>query len=258
MKKSTDGKLHITLLLILGLAFASPILVTLFLSLSFENGFFTLRQYDELFITNYSFLRFFWNSMSYSLIITVSCVAMSFPLGFLFAKIKFFGRDALFFIYIIAMMLPFQATLLPNYIQLRDFGLLNTPMALVLPLSFSPFAVFLFRQTIKGVPTELLEYTTLETSSAFSILRYAVFPQLRPAVAALMVIVFCESWNMVEPVLIFAAKNPEIHPLSVTLADLPANVSFGAAAVYMFPILILFLLFKETLIASMEKYRWGR
>ena len=61
---------------------------------------------------------------------------------------------------------------------------------------------------------------------------------------------------MVEPVLLFAAKNPEIHPLSVTLGDLPEAVSFSAAAVYMIPILFLFLLFKETLASSMERFRW--
>ena len=142
--------------------------------------------------------------------------------------------------------------------ELRDFGLLNTPAALVLPLAFSPFAVFLFRQFIKSVPQEILDYTVLETSSAFNILRYAVFPYVKPAAAALAVLLFCESWNMVEPVLIFAAKNPDIHPLSVALNDLPAPVSFSAASVYMIPILFLFLLFKETLASSMERFRWGK
>ena len=243
-------------MLLIGLIFVSPVLLTLILSLRFDGAFPTLRQYYELLVTDYTFLRFFWNSMFYVVVITVVCIIISFPLGFLFAKVKFPGRDALFFVYIIAMMLPFQATLLPNYIQLRDFGLLNTPMALVLPLAFSPFAVFLFRQFIKTVPSELLDYTSLETSSAFRILWHAVLTQIKPSVAALSVMVFCESWNMVEPVLIFAAKNPAIHPLSVRLSDLPPSVSFSAAAVYMYPILMLFLLFKEVLASSMEKYRW--
>jgi ABC-type glycerol-3-phosphate transport system permease component len=88
------------------------------------------------------------------------------------------------------------------------------------------------------------------------ILWHAVIPQIRPAIAALAVMVFCESWNMVEPALIFASKNPGIHPLSVRLGDLPEPVSFGAAMVYMYPILLLFLMFKETLASSMEKFRW--
>ena len=267
MKKSIDKKKKIAVnkqrrvnaaMLPAGVIFISPVLVTLALSLFYEGRFPTVGQYGELLITDYTFLRYFWNAMLYALGITVVCVILSFPLGFLFAKVRFPGRDALFFIYIIAMMLPFQATLLPNYIQLRDFGLLDTPMALVLPLVFSPFAVFLFRQFIKSVPSELLDYTTLETSSPFQILRYAVFPQVKPAAAALAVMVFCESWNMVEPALIFASKNPEIHPLSVKLGELPAPVSFSASSVYMFPVLILFLLFKETLSDSMGRYRWEK
>jgi len=253
IKKPVTGKV---LLILAGLVYVCPVLVTFVLSLRFEDGFPTVEQFYELLITNYTFLQYFWNSMYYSLCITALCIVFSFPLGFLFAKVKFPGRDAIFFIYIVAMMLPFQTTLLPNYIQLRDFGLLDTPAALVLPLAFSPFAVFLFRQFMKSVPQDVIEYTTLVTSSPFQILRYAVVPHVKPAIAALAVIVFCESWNMIEPVFIFASKNPEIHPLSVTLGDLPADVSFSAATVYMFPILMLFMLFKEALADSMKEYKW--
>jgi len=260
MREFTDNR-HRALkaaLILVAMIFIGPILVTLFLSFRFYGGFPTFAQYGELLITNNSFLRYFWNSTLYALGITTVCVAISFPLGFLFAKVKFPGRDGLFFIYIIVMMLPFQATLLPNYIQLRDFGLLNTPMALVLPLVFSPFAVFLFRQFIKSIPSDLLDCAVLDTSSAVRILSSVVLPHVRHAAAALYIMIFCECWNMVEPVLIFTAKNPYIHPLSVTLGDLPEQVSFSAATVYMVPVLFLFLLFKETLSTSMERFRWER
>jgi multiple sugar transport system permease protein len=239
-----------------GLIFFCPVLITFIFSLCFEGLFPAVMQYSELLITNNTFLRFFWNSMGYSLVTTVVCILISFPLGFLFAKIRFPGMDALFFIYIIALMLPFQSTLLPNYIQLRDFGLLNTPVALVLPLSFSPFAVFLFRQFIKSIPQELLDCTVMETSSPIQILRYAVLPQMKPATIALAVMIFCESWNMVEPAFIFTAYNQKIHPLSVVLGDLPKEVSFSAATIYLFPPFMLFLLFKEALADSMKKFHW--
>jgi multiple sugar transport system permease protein len=239
-----------------GAVFIAPVAVTLLRSLNFEGRFPSLGQYGELLITDYTFLKYFWNSTFYSLGITAVSIILSFPTGFLFAKVRFPKRDALFFVYVIVMMLPFQATLLPNYIQLRDFGLLDTPLALVLPLAFSPFAVFLFRQFIKSVPTEFLESALLDTSSAVKILMYVVLPQIRSATAALAVLVFCESWNMVEPVLIFAAQNPDIHPLSVRLSDLPQPVSFSAAMVYMIPVLFLFLIFKEALAFSLERFRW--
>jgi len=246
----------VAVLLIAGLVFIGPVVVILMLSFNFEGQFPTLGQFYELLVTNNTALSYFWNSLGYALVITVACLVLSFPLGFVFAKVKFLGRDFIFFIYIIAMMLPFQATLLPNYIMLRDFGLLNRPIALILPLVFSPYAVFLFRQFIKSIPQELLEYATLETSSTFHILRLVVFPHVKTAAAALSVLIFSESWNMVEPVLIFTARNTDIHPLSVRLGALPTDVAFSAAAVYMYPILLLFMLFKETLASSMERFRW--
>lgn len=245
-----------TVLLMAGLLFAAPVAFTLLPSLHFGGAFPTVRQYGELLITNYSFLRFFWNSSFYAVSITLLCVLISFPLGFLFAKVRFPGRDALFFIYLIVMLLPFQATLLPNYIQLNTFGLLNTPLALALPLLFSPFAVFMLRQFMKNVPEELLEYTLMESSSLAALFRYAVWPEVKPAVTALAIIVFCESWNMVEPALIFAAENPGIRPLSVMLSQLPEDVSFSAATVYMYPIIIIFILFKETIQSSMSSFHW--
>jgi multiple sugar transport system permease protein len=243
--------------ILMGLVFISPVLFTLVLSLNFEGVFPTLRQYGELLITNFTFLNHFWYSVFYSLIITIVCIILSFPLGFLFAKLQFPFKNSIFLLFIIAMLLPFQATVLPQYIQLRDFGLLGTPVALIIPAVFSPFAVFLFCQFIKQVPTDVLEYTTLVTSSPIRILWHAVLPQVRPAVFALSVMVFCESWNMMEPVIFFAIRNPGIHPLSVRLGDLPEPVAFSAATVYMVPVLFLFLLFKEALAESMGRFRWG-
>jgi len=245
-------------LLLAGVVFIAPVAVSMLSSLNDEGNFPVLSQYIELLITDYTFLRYFWNSLCYALGITAACVLLSFPLGFLFAKVKFPRRNAVFFVYIIVMMLPFQATLLPNYIQLRDFGLLNTPLSLLLPQIFFPFAVFLFRQFIKSIPSETLDSAVLDTSSSVKVLFYVVFPQVRTAAIALSLMIFCDSWNMVEPVLIFAAKNPGIHPLSVALGDLPSSVSFSASMVYMVPVLFLFLMFKETIASSMEKFHWGK
>jgi len=253
---SKTGKPLLIVLLLVAIVFAAPVIMTVALSLPFGGQRVSLGQYAELLITNYTFLRFFWNAALYAVCITLGCVALSFPLGFLFAKVKFPGRDAIFFVYIIVMMLPFQATLLPNFIQLKDWGLMNTVWALILPAAFSPFAVFLFRQVMKSIPNELIEYTLLETSSTMKLLRHIIFPQTRPAVVALSIMVFCESWNMVEQAMLFAYDAPQLHPLSVVLPLLPGDVTYAAATVYMFPILILFFLCKEALSSAMEHFHW--
>ena len=249
-------KLLVIFLSIFALMYIIPVIVTIIKSLQYDESLFTLGQYVELLTTNYSALYYFWNSALYASVITVFCVILSFPLGFLFAKVSFPGRDALFFIYIVVMLLPFQATLLSNYIQLRDFKLLDTPYALMLPMFFSPFAVFLFRQFISGIPNDQLESTLLETSSVLKLLRYVVMPQLKEAFIALSVMIFCESWNMVEPAIIFASKNERIMPLSVVLTQVPENVPFACSVVYLYPVLIIYILFRDKIQKSMEKFRW--
>lgn len=240
----------------LAFIFVLPIVMTAVRSLSYGGSKLTLTQYWELFTTNFTYLHYFWNSVLYATVITVVCILISLPLGFVFAKLRFKGRNAVFFVYIVVMMLPFQATLLPNYIQLRDFNMLNTPLALTVPMMFSPLAVFLFRQFMKNIPNELIDCTLLETSSVFQLLRYTILPQVKSAIAALAVLIFCESWNMVEQALIFSMENTDIYPLSVVLNDLPADVSYAGGVIYMFPILMLFLAFREALETSMESYKF--
>lgn len=248
------NKASTAILTALGVVFFLPVAATFLNSLIYD-GRPSLVEYWELFTTNHAYFKYFWNSALYAVLITSASIIISLPLGFVFAKIKFRGAKALFFIYIAVMLLPFQATLLPNYIQLRDFGFLNTPLALTLPMIFSPFAVFLMRQFMISVPDELIDYAQLETSSALKIMRYAVLPQIKSAVSALAVLIFCESWNIVEQALIFSMDNPKIYPLSVKLSELPDNVASAGGAVYMFPILMLFLIFRKPLETSMESYK---
>lgn len=246
--------LRLAILLALALLFIYPVLTTAIKSFSFE-GKPGLYQYWELFVTNFTYLKYFWNSVFYASVITAVSILISLPLGFLFAKLRFKGRDSIFFIFILVYMLPFQATLLPNYIQLRDFGMLNTPLALTLPMMFSPFAVFLLRQFMKTIPDELIDYTLLETSSVLKTFRYAVLPQIKPAIVSLAILIFCESWNTVDQALIFSMDNNDILPLSVILGEIPENVRYAGGTVYMFPIIMLFVMFRETLEQSMEAYK---
>lgn len=249
-------KICLLLLSVAALIFLLPVGYTFIKSLWYEDSYLTLRQYLELLTTNYTVLRFFWNSMLYAIVITFVCIVLSFPIGFLFAKLRFKGSEVLFFIYIVVMLLPFQATLLPNYLGLQALGLLDKWPALVLPMMFSPLAVFMFRQSMQVIPVEQVEYTMLETNSVSRMLFYVVLPQMKDAIIALAILIFCESWNMVEQVMIFTDKNENIWPLSVMLTRLPEDVTFAGAVVYLYPVLVLFLCFRKTLQEAMEKFKW--
>lgn len=105
----------------------------------------TIRQYYEVLIAKSKFLRMFWNSVFVVLPIVVGQVIISSMAAFVFAKVKFKGRDFLFFIYIIIMMMPFQVTLVPNYITLDKLGLIDRYLAIIFPGVFGAFGVFLLR-----------------------------------------------------------------------------------------------------------------
>ncbi len=249
-------KIRTLFLYILAFIYAFPVAVTIVKSLQFGNSRLTLSGYWELFVNNFTYFDFFWNSVFYSVVNATICVLVSLPLGFLFAKINIKWKNLIFFIYILVMMLPLQSTILPSYILIRDYDLLNKPIALILPMIFSPLAVFLFRQFIKVIPDETIDAALLETSSPLKIFRYILIPQIKHAIIVLFILMFCESWNMVEQALIFASENPDIMPLSVKLSELPSDVAFAGSAVYMFPIIILYFIFDETIEKGMESYKW--
>lgn len=243
-------------LIIISLLFLIPILFSLIKSLAFRESLLTLRQYWQLFVNNYPYFKYFWNSVFYSVINAALCAIISLPVGFFFAKIKFRGKNILFFLYMLTMMLPLQSTMLSSYILLRELKLLDTPLALILPMVFSPQAVFLYRQFIKVIPDDTLDSARLETSSAIKILRHVIIPEIKPAIITLFILIFCESWNMVEQAIIFTANKPEVMPLSVKLSELPDNVVFAGSVVYMFPIIVLFLLFENEIEKGVKYYRW--
>jgi multiple sugar transport system permease protein len=216
------------------------------------NNKFAFMQYWELFTINYTYFIYFWNSFFYAAVTTIVCIAISLPLGILFSKIKFKGSGIFFTVIIIVMLMPFQATLLPNYIQLREFSLINTRWSLLLPMFFSPLAVVMLKQFIEKIPQELFDYSYIETSSVINIIRFVILPSIYPAISTLAVLLFCDNWNMVEQPLIFIPENDQLLPLSLKLIELPQNVKFAGAIVYMVPILLLLLITKETIKKFME------
>lgn len=218
----------------------------------------TFKQYYMLMIENYRFFIFFWNSVLYAFIITAMTVVVAVPAAFVLAKIQFRGRDMLLFLYIIIMMMPFQVTLVPNYIQLRDLGLLNTIWSIILPAAFSSFSVFLLRQYFLSFPDQIIESARLETNSVINILLRIVVPMSKPAIAALMIVTFAECWNLIEQPYIFLI-NKNLYPLSLVFGDLIKELpelTSSAAVIYITPVCIMFFLYKEFIASSLGKMKW--
>ncbi len=246
MSRKTQSLLYLTIIV-----FALPIVITAagsFLS----DGMPTLSRYEELFGKT-EFIRHSALTFIYSAVSAVGSVIVSIPAAFLFAKGKFRFRSALFFLYILAMMLPFQATMLPQYIILRDLGFLNTPAAFIIYTVFSPVSVFLLRQFIVAVPDELIHSAMLDTESVLRIILHIVIPMIKPAIFTVLIFNFFESWNMYEQALTFSAQNKEILPLSAVMKTFPDTAAPAASAVYMLPSIVLFYLLKTVLLRSDKK-----
>lgn len=203
----------------------------------------TIRQYYDVLIAKSKFLRMFWNSVFVVLPIVAGQVIISSMAAFVFAKVKFKGRDFLFFIYIIIMMMPFQVTLVPNYITLDLLGLIDRYSAIIFPGVFGAFGVFLLRQFMMTIPNEYIEAARIDGCSLMQIFFKIVLPLSKGGIASLAILSFIDNWNMVEQPLIFL-KDANKYPLSIYLANVnkgELGIAFAAALIYILPMLLMFL-----------------
>ncbi|MGN1304842.1 MAG: carbohydrate ABC transporter permease [Oscillospiraceae bacterium] len=224
--------------------FVLPLTATILLS--FSNGF---QGYIDLLFDCFVFYPMFWNSIIYATIITIVQLLVIIPCAFGFSQAKFKGKGILFAFYIVLMMMPLQVTILPNYIGLRDMGLIDTPFGIILPMIFSPFGVVVMHQYMKNIDNSVIEATRLETSSVIRIMLTSVIPQMRVCIFAVVLFTFADCWNMVEQPMLFLKDNC-LKTLSVFITNAQSytgNVLFPSAVIFMIPVLLLYLFFNENL-----------
>ncbi|MFD0710814.1 carbohydrate ABC transporter permease [Paenibacillus sp. GCM10027626] len=220
-----------------------PAAAETFINLKLLPDWFTLRQYAEVLIDQPIFLQMFWNSVFFVLPIIAGQVLVASLAAYAFAKLRFRGREPLFFLYLLTMLMPFQVTLVPNYMIVERLGLMNTPAAVILPGIFSAFGVFMLRQFMLQIPTAYIEAAKIDGASQARIFAQLIVPLIKPGMAALVVLLFADNWNMVEQPLIFLEESFK-QPLSLYLAQInegARGVAFAAAVLYMAPMVLLFL-----------------
>ena len=174
----------------------------------------------------------------------------------MFAKVRFRGRGFLFYLYIIVMMMPFSVTLLPQYILSREIGIYDTPLSMILPGIFAPFAAFLLTQMMKSIPDEILEAVRLETDSTWCLLWYVLIPTVRPGIVCAATLVFAEYWNAVaEPLVLM--ESAEQLPMAVVLDTVGGADAAAYTAVILFCAVPLFLFsyFEAEIMEGLGEYR---
>jgi len=160
----------------------------------------------------------------------------------------------LFFLYIITMLMPFQVTLVPNYLAMDWLGLLDSRAAIILPGIFSAFGVFLIRQFMIGIPRSYVEAAKIDGAGYVTIFVHIIVAMSRPGIAALVILAFVDYWNMVEQPLIFL-HDAFKQPLSIYLSRInegERGLAFAAAVLYMLPMVFVFLYAENDLIEGIQ------
>ena len=215
----------------------------------------SLGQYEQVLVKDDEILHFFTNSVIYAAAILLGQAFVIPAMAFGLSKFKFRGRETLFFMIVMLMLLPFPVTMVPNVLTLRFMGLLETVWAVILPMLFAPFFIFLLRQYMIALPDELLEASSIDGAGPFRSFLWIVLPVCRPVLGAAAALSFAESWNLVEQPLTYLAKNQELMPLSTVfnqLAGENTGFEFAGAALYILPALLVYFFFQKDILSGIQ------
>jgi multiple sugar transport system permease protein len=193
------------------------------------------------------FGRFYLNSLIVTISVTAIQILSSSLAAFAFARLRFRGRNALFLLYLATLMIPFQVTMIPNFIIVRLLGWYDTYQALILPPAFSAFSTFLLRQYFMGIPCDRDEAARIDGASSFRIWWSIILPLSGPVLAALAIFVSLNTWNdFLWPLIV--TNSPEMRTLPVGLSTFQGqfkvewNLLMAGSVIAMLPMLIVYII----------------
>lgn len=203
----------------------------------------TMKAYVNLLIDSPEFFVMFWNSIKLTGSILAGQLLVGVPAAWGFAKFKFPFKKALFMVYILLMMMPFQVMMLSNYLVLDKLRLIDTHLGIILPAVFSTFPVFIMYRFFEGVPDAVIESAKIDGAGNLQIFLYLGVPLGSAGIISAMVLGFLEYWNLIEQPLTFL-KTKSLWPLSLFLPNIGLNeagVAFTTSVVVLMPAMLVFL-----------------
>jgi len=218
---------------------------------------FTLQNYSEV-LSQYGFPDYTVHTLIYAGCATLGQVVFSTLAAYAFARMRFPGRDLLFWLYLATMMVPNIVTLIPMFIIMRMLGWINTYYGLIVPsLLGSPYGIFLMRQFFRSIPEDLENSARIEGATTLQILRLVVLPLSRPILATLAIITFVQSWNdFLWPLII--TYTDDLRVLTVGVASFQSmhgaqwNLMMAATFIILGPLLLLFFVFQKQIVRSIH------
>lgn len=219
-------------------------------NLKFIPDMVSFSQYITVLLKSPDYLLKFWNSVVLVGPIVIFQLAVASLAAYGFARYTGKARSLIFFSYVILMLMPYQVTLVPNYLVASWLNILDSYWAIWLPGIFSPFAVYLLTKFMKRIPYSIIEAAQIDGAGEWTIFRRICLPLCKGSLASAGILVFIDYWNMVEQPLILLS-DAETHPLSVFLSKINAaevGLAFAVATIYMVPSLLVFLYGEESLV----------
>ncbi len=194
---------------------------------------------------------FIKNTAKITLIVTFLQLLTSSFAAYAFSKLRFRGRDALFLAYVATIAIPWQAYMVPQFVMMREFGLNNTHLAIILLQAFSAFGVFMMKQFYEGIPDSLIEAARIDGMNDYQIYARIMLPLSKPALSTLTIFTFVNTWNDFLGPLIYLTRD-ELKTIQIGLRMFITQYSaeygliMAASVVVLIPVLIVFL--------SLQKY----
>lgn len=216
---------------------------------------FSLSQYWKVLVVDTSVLHMFAMSVFYTVMILLGQAVFVPMLAYALSRFRFRGRNIIFMAILLLMLLPYQVTMVPNVLTLRRMGLMNTVWAVILPMWFAPFYVFLLRQFMASLPGELFEAAQVDGAGTIRCYFHIALPVCRPAIGAALALSFADCWNLVEQPMTYLGQRADLQPLSVMFNQLvgeSTGVEFAGAVIYILPALFVYLYFLEDILSGIQ------
>ena len=227
-------------------------------NLKFIPDMVSFSQYFTVLFKSPQYLIKFWNSLIYVVPIVGMQLLVATFAAYGFSRYNSKLKGAIFFSYIIMMLMPYQVTLVPNFLVSKALGIIDTRWAIWLPGFFSPFAVYLLTKFMRRIPNELIEAAAIDGADEWYIFSRVNLPLCKGGIASIAILVFFDYWNMVEQPLILLS-DPDMHPLSVFLSKINTgeiSLAFAVAVIYLVPPLLIFLYGEDYLVEGIS-YQGG-
>ena len=233
-------------------------LVSKDVTLKFIPDEFSFSQYNSVLFKSPDYLYKFWNSVKLTVPIVIFQTLVSIWAAYGLSRYRRRWKEIVFFIYIILMLMPYQVTLVPNYLVADKLGIIDSYWSIWLPGIFSPFAVFMLTKFIRRIPQSIIEAAEIDGCNEWKIFWKVAFPLSKGSMASIAILIFIDYWNMVEqPIILLPTQ--DYHPLSVFLSKINTGeigLAFAIATIYMFLPLFVFLYGEEYLIDGIS-YQGG-